>query len=202
MLRYRKPEKRQIWSVVLALAVFVCVAMMSVPSQKEREMQERIAGEILRFRVLANSDSREDQEEKQRVKDAVLEELEPVLSKAESREETREIVTAHMEEIRKTAEEIAGYGQIDVTLTTDWFPERVYGDCTFPEGRYETLRIRIGEAQGHNWWCVLYPGLCFSDAVHPVASGEGKEKLKKVLDEDAYDFILHPAETKIRFRWF
>lgn len=202
MLRYRKPEKRQIWSVVLVLTVFVCVATLTVPSRKEREMQEQIAGEILRFRVLANSDNQEDQEEKQRVKNAVLEELGPALSNAKDREETREAVMEHMEEIRKTAEGIAGAGRIDVSLTTDWFPERVYGDCTFPEGEYETLRIGIGEAQGHNWWCVLYPGLCFSDAVHPVVTGEGKEELEKVLDEDAYDFILHPAKTKIRFRWF
>ena len=78
----------------------------------------------------------------------------------------------------------------------------MYGDCTFPEGSYETLKIEIGEARGRNWWCVLYPALCFTDAVHPVVSGEGKEELEEVLDEDTYDFILHPARTKIRFRWF
>lgn len=202
MLRCRKPEKKQIWSIFLILAVCVCAVVLSAPSQEERKLQAQIADEILRFRVLANSDSREDQEEKQRVKDAVLEELEPVLAQADSREETREMVTEYLDEIEETAEKIAGAGRIHVSLAADWFPERVYGDCTFPEGEYETLKIQIGEAQGHNWWSVLYPGLCLSDAVHPVMTGEGKKELEKVLDEETCDFILHPAKTKIRFRWF
>lgn len=165
-------------------------------------MQRQLSGQVLRFRVVANSDSAADQEEKQRVRDAVLEELRPILDGAGSREETRELVSEKLGDIKQTADQVVGPRNVEVSLAADWFPERVYGECTFPEGEYETLRVRIGEAKGHNWWCVLYPGLCFADAVHPAVSEDGKEELKNVLDEDTYDFLLHPAETKIRFRWF
>ena len=72
--------------------------------------------------------------------------------------------------------------------------------CTFPEGIYDALRVDIGQAKGHNWWCVLYPSLCFADALEPSMTEEGEEKLQQVLDEDAYDLLLHPQKLKIRFR--
>ena len=67
---------------------------------------------------------------------------------------------------------------MSAAVTLCWFPEKSYGDVTFPEGNYEALRIEIGAAKGHNWWCVLYPSLCFMDTTNAVVPREGKEKLK------------------------
>ena len=89
---------------------------------------------------------------------------------------------------------------VTVTLQKEWFPEKTYGTCTFPEGIYDALRVDIGQAKGHNWWCVLYPSLCFADALEPSMTEEGEGKLQQVLDEDAYDLLLHPQKLKIRFR--
>lgn len=176
--------------------------LAGTPSAKEQEIQQEIASEILRFHVLANSDTPEDQAEKLRVRDAVIRELEPVLAQSTSREDTRERVKKEMQEIQKTAEEIVRPRAVRVSLAADQFPEKTYGTCTFPEGEYEALRIEIGEAAGHNWWCVLYPGLCFQEASRPVVTEDGEKMLEGLLDEAAYDFILHPVKTKIRFRWF
>lgn len=195
----KKLHDRVIWMIPLCIG-FLGAFLVSTPSQKEREIQQQIAEKILRFHVLAASDSREDQAEKLRVRDAVVRKLEPVLASSSSKEETKERIRKEWKQIEKVAEEIAGPGNVQVSLSSDWFPEKAYGDCTFPEGEYEALRIEIGEAKGHNWWCVLYPGLCFKEAVRPVVSEEGKEVLDRVLDETAYDFLLHPVKMKVKFR--
>ena len=193
------------WNVMWILWVgfsLVFLGFASKPSAKEQEMQKEIAEEILRFHVLANSDSEEDQQEKMQVKYAVVEYLEPILAAAQSKEETITIINQELFNIEEIAQELVAPREVTVSVETDWFPEIEYGDCTFPEGIYDTLRIQIGEAEGHNWWCVLYPGLCFSNAVKPVVTEEGKNLLKNVLDGECFDFLLHPAKTKIRFRLF
>ena len=184
------------------LAICMCTVILGFPSRKEQEMQEKIAGEMLRFRVLANSDSVSDQETKQKVKNAVQSELGKILENTNSMEETKERILEQMDRLEQTVQAAADTEKIKVALTADWFPQRIYGKYTFPEGEYETLRVEIGEGKGHNWWCVLYPGLCYGDAVQPVTDEEGEEKLKQVLDEECYDFLLYPAKTRIRFRWF
>ena len=74
-------------------------------------------------------------------------------------------------------------------LTKSYFPQKTYGDVTFPAGEYEALHIEIGRAKGHNWWCVLYPNLCFVDATNAVVPKKSKEKLKSVLDEEEYEMV-------------
>lgn len=204
MWKKKESDKRRtegvVWMISLCLGLggaFLAVT----PSLQEQRIQKEISQEVLRFHVLANSDSSEDQEEKLRVKEAVVKKLQPVLAEASSREETEKLVTEQMDEIQKEAFALVKPRNVRVSLETDWFPEKTYGDCTFPPGEYEALRIEIGEARGHNWWCVLYPGLCFKEAVNGVVPQEGKEKLEVLLDEDAYDFILHPKKVRIRFRW-
>lgn len=184
------------------LAVCVSVLFLGIPSCKEREMQEKIAKEILRFRVLANSDSVSDQKIKQKVKNDVQMELDRILSDAGTLEETKVQILGQMDPIRQTAQKAAGTDIVKVSLVEDWFPERTYGKYTFPEGEYETLLVKIGKAQGHNWWCVLYPELYYGDAVRLVVDEDPEEKLKQVIDEECYDFLLYPVKTRIRFRWF
>lgn len=89
---------------------------------------------------------------------------------------------------------------ITAAVTTCWFPDKTYGDVTFPAGNYEALRIEIGSAKGHNWWCVLYPSLCFRDAANAVVPNEGKEKLKHVLTEEEYSEIT--AGTEFKISWY
>lgn len=203
MKNRRNFYKKEGYILAVSLCVgFLGVILISMFFEREQRLQREIAGEILRFHVLANSDSKEDQEEKLKVRDAVVRKLQPLLEKSSSREETEKILLQQMDMIEETAGTVVNPKKVKVSLTKDWFPEKTYGDCTFPSGEYRALRIEIGEARGHNWWCVLYPGLCFTDTVHGVVTEEGKEKLEGLLEEEAYDFILHPHKIKVIFRWF
>lgn len=163
-------------------------------------LQQQIATQVLRFHIRANSDTVADQQKKLRIKQSLLEWLTPILSENTSKSETIQCIRKNLPDIRKEATRMAAPEPVTVTLQKDWFPEKTYGTCTFPEGIYDALRIDIGQAKGHNWWCVLYPSLCFANALEPSMTEEGEEKLQQVLDEDAYDLLLHPQKLKIRFR--
>lgn len=163
-------------------------------------LQQQIATQVLRFHIRANSDTVADQQKKFRIKQSLLEWLTPILSENTSKSETIQCIRKNLPDIRKEATRMAAPEPVTVTLQKEWFPEKTYGTCTFPEGIYDALRVDIGQAKGHNWWCVLYPSLCFADALEPSMTEEGEEKLQQVLDEDAYDLLLHPQKLKIRFR--
>lgn len=163
-------------------------------------LQQQIATQVLRFHIRANSDTVADQQKKLRIKQSLLEWLTPILSENTSKSETIQCIRKNLPDIRKEATRMAAPEPVTVTLQKEWFPEKTYGTCTFPEGIYDALRVDIGQAKGHNWWCVLYPALCFADALEPSMTEEGEEKLQQVLDEDAYDLLLHPQKLKIRFR--
>ena len=163
-------------------------------------LQQQIATQVLRFHIRANSDTVADQQKKLRIKQSLLEWLTPILFENTSKSETIQCIRKNLPDIRKEATRMAAPEPVTVTLQKEWFPEKTYGTCTFPEGIYDALRVDIGQAKGHNWWCVLYPSLCFADAMEPSMTEEGEEKLQQVLDEDAYDLLLHPQKLKIRFR--
>lgn len=163
-------------------------------------LQQQIATQVLRFHIRANSDTVADQQKKLRIKQSLLEWLTPILSENTSKSETIQCIRKNLPDIRKEATRMAAPESVTVTLQKEWFPEKTYGTCTFPEGIYDALRVDIGQAKGHNWWCVLYPSLCFADALEPSMTEEGEEKLQQVIDEDAYDLLLHPQKLKIRFR--
>ena len=163
-------------------------------------LQQQIATQVLRLHIRANSDTVADQQKKLRIKQSLLEWLTPILSENTSKSETIQCIRKNLPDIRKEATRMAAPEPVTVTLQKEWFPEKTYGTCTFPEGIYDALRVDIGQAKGHNWWCVLYPSLCFADALEPSMTEEGEEKLQQVLDEDAYDLLLHPQKLKIRFR--
>lgn len=166
--------------------------------------QKSLAQEVLRFHVLANSDSRQDQELKLMVKDAVVEYMQLNLANETDVLHTKVWVENHLKELESISLEVIkeqGYNYtVEAQIMEIDFPTKVYGDVTFPAGIYEALRINIGEAQGENWWCCLYPQLCFIDATCAVVSEEGKEELETVLTEDEYEMITTKSEFK--FKWF
>ena len=175
-------------------AVGVMAAAALTVRGKAAGIQQGIAGEILRFHVIANSDSKEDQALKLKVRDAVVEYMKDLLEGAEDLEETKGRVAERLADIEELAmriveKEQAGY-PVHAELTECYFPRKSYGDCTFPAGRYEALRICIGKAEGKNWWCVLFPNLCFVDSIHAVVPEEQKKELKNVLTEEEYESLF------------
>lgn len=172
--------------------------------KKIAKEQKELAGEVLRFHILANSNGTEDQELKLQVKEKVLNYMKKELPHAESLQETKLWVKEHLAEIEQVAgdyiEEEGFSYNVKASLSACEFPDKTYGDVTFPAGTYEALRVEIGQAKGRNWWCCLYPNLCFVDATEAVVPEEGKEELASVLDEEAYEMIT--TTTKFKIKWF
>ncbi len=203
-------EKKKIICVAVAIAFAIFVTGVVAEKKgmfvqaKMASVQKRMAKEVFRFHVLANSDSEEDQELKMKVKGEVIAYMKEDLPKSDGVEMTKAWARTHTDQIEAVAARVieeAGYDySVKAKVTTCHFPDKTYGDVTFPEGDYEALRIEIGKAQGQNWWCVLYPNLCFIDSVNAVVPEKGKEELKEVLDEEEYEMVT--AGTKFKIKWF
>lgn len=183
------------------------VHRVSLVQAKTEEVQEGLAQEVFRFHVLANSDSDEDQEVKLAVRDEVIRYMKESMDEegAESSvNATRAWAKSHLKELTDVADEVLEKEGFDyrakAEVTKCYFPEKRYGDVTFPQGNYEALRIELGEAGGHNWWCVLYPNLCFIDTTCAVVSDEGKEELQDTLTEEEYEMVTSTTDFKIK--WF
>lgn len=194
---YRKWKGRILILLAVAVAVGIFYGQAKAGSQ--------IEGKVLRFHVIANSDSEADQALKYQVKDMLVEALKPMLEDAEDLEETKQIVGERLSEIQKIAQEAVNtYGNgedVQVELTNMYFPIKTYGDLTFPAGNYDALRVTIGQAEGRNWWCVLFPNLCFVDAVHGIVPEESKEQLKNVLTEEEYESLFQWGKSDYKIKW-
>ena len=193
------------WVFILAATIMLVIAGGRLYSDsEERQLQKGIASNIIRFHVRAESDSKEDQWLKLQVKEAVLAYISPVLSKSRSVDESRQLLYNESENIRNVAaatlRSLGDESDVNVYFENCYFPMKTYGDMTFPPGEYEAFRVDIGEAQGKNWWCVLYPPLCFVDAVYGEVPEESKEELKGVLTEEEYSMVSG-ENVKFRFKY-
>lgn len=164
--------------MIFALAAMIAILALTVCSASAARDKAGIYENTLRLHVLANSDSGSDQKLKLEVRDAVLAELAPELNACESKEEAEALILRQEARIEKIAEKvIADSGKsysAKLTLTEEEYPERTYGNVTLPAGKYSSVRILLGEAEGQNWWCVLFPQVCTDTAV------AAEEKLAQV----------------------
>lgn len=179
------------------------------------ELVEEINTKLIRFHVIANSDSDEDQKLKLKVRDEIIKYIAPKLKDSKSIEESRSILKDNDDEIIEIAKECIkknGYGyNVTTTLGRENFPVKTYGNITLPQGNYEAYRVLIGKAGGQNWWCVMFPPLCFVDITKgQVAYNETEKQMKEVLTEDEYEKIENtkaanasttPKKVEIKFKF-
>jgi stage II sporulation protein R len=210
----RKSEKSHCkYNSQLNLWLLICILFISglatvfihAKTAYSKALQFGIANEIIRFHVIANSDSKEDQDLKYLVKNGLVKELSPYLKNAQSIFEARNIINQRLIYIQKSAESIIrqnGYFYpVSVSLSSCRFPIKIYGNYTFPAGNYEALRIQIGKAQGQNWWCVMFPPLCFVDQTYNIVNKETEEQLKYLLTEEEINSLkASKAPVKIKFK--
>ncbi len=196
----------------------VCIAALILSGTanllREFHLQQEVAAEIVRFHIKANSDRTSDQQLKLQVRDAVAEELQTILSGAETKTETEEILRQNESAIQAAAVHTLRAGgstdEVTVTYGKASFEEKETGAYILPAGTYDALQINIGRAKGHNWWCMLYPSLCFYDALRPVnENGESAEKVEKsriplqdLLSDAAYREILKSDRISFHFSLF
>lgn len=180
----------------------------NIKEQLDEETLAPTPNQLIRFHVLANSDSAQDQALKRAVRDAILKEVSPQLAVSQSLDESRQIlkkVRPDMEEIGRSVVKVWGK---DYMVHTEYghfsFPTKSYGSLVLPAGDYEALRVVIGEGQGSNWWCVLFPPLCFIDIDHSTAvQVDGKAGIPISNEPTVYPIKQKAKETaelpKVRF---
>ena len=170
------------------------------------EAQEDIASEILRFHVLAHSDGEADQALKLLVRDAVLAEYSEALSNVDDRYSSIEFIRFELDNIESIAAGVVAEAGLDHSvragLTNQFFPTRAYGDLRLPPGMYGALTIRIGDAIGENWWCVIFPPRCFVDEAQTELSQSSRNQFAELLSDSAYELISQSKNTdRVRVRF-
>ncbi len=178
-------------------AIFVVLAIVIAYTVEAYEGISKLNGKVIRLHVVANSDSFEDQQLKYKIRNRIISTFNEEFEKIDSKEESENIIIESIHQIRCQAEEIVqeeGYSHdINVYYGNYSFPRKMYGEIVLPEGYYDAVRIEIGEAEGGNWWCVMFPPLCFLDfgktrdtAIFDV---ETERRLEEVLTLDEIDAI-------------
>jgi len=198
-------RNKHILALSLGLGLACTLAVGASTKGYAEEAQAAIAGRVIRFHVLANSNSAADQALKLKVRDAILAACHGGLAVSGNLEQTRSYLNAHLNDIQQTAAETIrseGYSYpVTVKLCEDYFPTKAYGDITFPPGEYEALRVEIGAAQGNNWWCVMFPPLCYVDITQGKLDQSGKDELKGALPDDSYNLVEgQSAVVKVKFK--
>lgn len=159
---------------LLAIIMFVFMGWFFFVCQTKDNLPVSCGKEnLIRLHVLANSDSATDQQLKLQVRDAIIAYLTPYLEQVAQKSEAEEIVRAHKDTLTQIAQQIITNNGADYPVELEFgmfdFPIKSYGNLVLPAGKYEAVRILIGRAEGKNWWCVLFPPLCFVDITNGTA---------------------------------
>ena len=187
-------KKNYDFCMTIALVLTAFLLAMSGIRKNQEALASRIAPEILRFHVLANSDSAEDQALKLEVKEFLLETIRNETPNSVTRNEMIEYIETNTCALARSAEHFMQERGFDYTaevlLETCKFPQKTYGDMTFPAGEYEAVRVVLGDGKGQNFWCVLYPSLCYVDSTYAIVPDPSKELLHTILPEDDFQALL------------
>lgn len=191
---------------ILAMSL-ILTFLLTLSLTYAKSVGNDIKNSVLRLHIVANSNSEEDQNLKLAVRNRIITETSNLFESAASPQQAAEIVSLNLEKICQIAkEEIKSQGfdySVNARLGEFSFPTKNYGDITLPSGKYNALRIEIGSASGKNWWCVMYPPLCFTDGILS-ASENAKLKLKNSLSKEEYSLITKnntgAIPVEIRFK--
>ena len=184
--------------VVLITSTFVIIKEVNKIEACTYDYKDK----LIRFHVIANSDSDKDQKLKLKVRDEVISYLQPKLENSNSIEESEKIIKNEyktLENISKKVISKNGYNYIVIVgLEYSNFPAKQYSSVVLPAGKYKALRIIIGEGKGKNWWCVMFPPLCFIDDQNGIIDEKTDKKLKEVLTEEEYDLIMAKNKNEVK----
>ena len=187
--------------ILVLLSVYILICAISYVSAVSSD----IANSVFRLHVIANSDSTEDQNLKLKVRDELLSYMNGLSKNCSSKEEVIKMAEEHIDELNEIASNVIydngfDYG-VDVEIGTSDFPTKYYGDIALPAGTYDALRVKIGDASGKNWWCVMFPPLCFVDVSSGVVPDSSKEEMKESLNDEEYDLISKTDSDEITFKF-
>lgn len=187
------------------LALLLLTVFLGLERYGKEQLARELSEKIIRFHVRANSDSEKDQELKLAVRDEIGAYMQEELAGIRDLAQSRRKVLQDLEEIERRARQViaekgCGY-EVSASLAKVDFPEKTYGTYTFPAGEYEALQVVIGQGKGKNWWCVMYPNMCFQGSVYEVIEEEAEASLKQVLTAREYDALMKSGNYRIKWKW-
>jgi len=204
MNKLRKEVK--ILAISLTLGLVFAASIAAYTYVYSASTQQDIASNVIRFHVMAHSNSYADQAIKDIVRSEVLAEFEDLLHTTDNIDQTRQLLKSELPAIQEYAETVVRHLGFDYPVTaqidTVFFPTKSYGDLIFPPGRYEALQIKIGNGTGQNWWCLMFPPLCFVDMTSTEA---GRGQLEGTVSDESFRLLTHQDQdagmtTEVRFR--
>ena len=190
----------------IILLTFLLFAYVFLSAQSyATAISNNLSTAVFRLHVLANSNSEEDQNLKLKVRDSLLNYMNGLCSNCSTKQEAISIANEHKDDFQKIAEQTIKENGYDYTAKINidnfYFPTKNYGDISLPAGFYDALRVEIGEAKGKNWWCVMFPSLCFIDVSSGIVDDEAKENLEENLEEESYSIISDKANSEIKLKF-
>lgn len=196
-------SKKVKYSIVLIilLTIYIFISAISYVNAISNGLEDG----IFRLHVIANSDSKEDQNLKYIVRDNLIKYMNTISKDSKNKEEAIKIANEHLNDFYQIAKDtIQNYGynyDVTVEIGNFDFPTKNYGDISIPAGNYDALRVKIGEAKGQNWWCVMFPPLCFVNVTSGVVPEESKKLLEDELSNEEYSIISSDTnEVKFKFK--
>ena len=184
-------SRMKIWEISLLLALCFSLCLGTWAQAK----QSSLSSSLVRLHVIAVSDDEYEQSLKLRVRDGVLSYISPKLRDVKSAQQAQEIIKNELDGIKAAAESSAEGRSVEVTLSQEYYPTRNYEKFSLPAGKYQSLRVILGEGEGHNWWCVVFPPLCIAAAEQEQAVEWMSEDMRGIVtEEDGYEYKFRILE--------
>lgn len=189
--------------IILSFLLFIYTTICAM--SYAQSVSSDIAESVFRLHVIANSDSQEDQNLKYVVRDNLLSYMNEICKNTTNKEDAIKIAKQHENDFKQIAlQTIREQGfsyDVNVRIGNFEFPTKHYGDISLPAGFYDALRVEIGEAKGQNWWCVMFPPLCFVDVSSGIVPEESKELMQDNLNEEEFALVSdHNPEIQFKFK--
>ena len=192
---------KRITLIVILLTIYILISAFSYVST----VSNNISNSVFRLHVIANSDSEDDQSLKYKVRDDLIKYMNSLTKNITSKEAAIEIAKQHKNDfytIAKNTIKENGYNyDVKIDIGNSYFPTKYYGDISLPAGYYDALKVEIGEASGQNWWCVMFPPLCFVDMSTGIVPDESKETMKENLPTEEYALISSNSDKSLHFKF-
>ncbi|MBO4293354.1 MAG: stage II sporulation protein R [Clostridia bacterium] len=197
----KNPKFKMISILTFLLFVYTTICAISYA----QSVSQDLSNSVFRLHVIANSDSEEDQNLKYKVRDKLIEYMNSLIPECENKNEVIAKAQEHLADFKKIALNTIvseGYDyNVDVEIGNFEFPTKQYGDISFPAGFYDALKVKIGKAEGKNWWCVMFPPLCFVDISTGIVPDESKKEMQNNMSEEEFALISDNKSADIQFKF-
>lgn len=202
-------KKKLNFILILTILIFLYIVLLSF--NYSQAISYNLSDSVFRLHIIANSDSSADQELKLKVRDNIIEYMNTLTSSSSDKKDVISMVNNHLDSFKEIALNTIkenGYNyDVNIEIGNFHFPTKSYDDISFPAGNYDALKIEIGDAIGQNWWCVLFPPLCFVNSSTGVVPDDSKNTLKENINSESYEIISegnnsndNTSDIKIKFK--